>query len=386
MSTKWVLKRSIFVLVLLASVGGLLSCAPTTGEEPAVAEVGPRAWIDFPRDGVSVPVGASVIVVSHAYAADGVAEMLLSVNGTAYRRDPPTASGDTLVEVRQEWIPQAPGVYTLEVRAYDAAGDVSGSDAITVHVPGEETGEVTVTPTIPPEPVSVTPTEVPVTITPTEVPVTVTPTEVPVTVTPTDVPVTVTPTPGPQIQFWVDAEQVNAGTCTTVHWRVQNVQAVFFNGNGAPGEGSHQTCPCQDETHTLVVTLRDGSQTSRSLTIRVNGSCVTPTPTPDTSPPPVPQLYDPADESVLDCPATGELTLEWLPVSDPSGVVYYAKLEQEFMTGQWSSVAGWGPVSETQVEAEVDCGGIYRWTVRAQDGAGNISPWATHFTFSVNLN
>ena len=90
MSKRCVLKRIVFTLVLLASMGGLISCIPTPREEVAVAEPEPRAWIDFPRDGVSVPVGASVIVISHAYAEDGVAEVLLSVNGTAYRRDPPT--------------------------------------------------------------------------------------------------------------------------------------------------------------------------------------------------------------------------------------------------------------------------------------------------------
>jgi hypothetical protein len=33
----------------------------------------------------------------------------------------------------------------------------------------------------------------------------------------------------------------------------------------------------------------------------------------------------------------------------------------------------------------VDCGGIYRWAVRAQDGAGNQSAWSAYFNFSINL-
>ncbi len=389
MKTRWVLKRWFFVLLLLASLGTLISCTSAPGEEVAMAEAEPRAWIDFPRDGASVPVGAAVIVVSHAYAADGVVEVLLSVNGTAYRRDPPAASGDRLVEVRQEWVPQAPGTYTLEVRTYDAAGDVSGSDAITLRVIGELTETATPTPLlitstpvpVTPTPATVTPT--PVTVTPT--PVTITPT--PVTVTPT--PVTVTPTPAAQIEFWSDAEVVNAGACTTVHWRVANIREVFFDGRGVTGQGAHETCPCREESHTLVVTLQDGSQTSRSLTIRVNGTCITPTPTDppsDTTPPQVPVPVVPADGSVVDCPASGRQTLAWMPVNDPSGVVYYVKLEQELKADQWSSVGGWGPVSNKQVEVDVGCGGIYRWRVRAQDGAGNVSAWSAFSAFSVNLD
>jgi hypothetical protein len=310
MSKRRVLKKTVLFLALLASLGSLISCIPTPEAERAVAEAGLRAWIDFPRDGAVIPVGASVIVVSHAYAEDGVAEVLLSVNGTAYRRDPPAASGDTLVEVRQEWVPTEPGLYTLEVRAYDAAGEVSGSDAITVRV----TGEAIERPT---EVVTATgvPTEIPAA---TEVPVpTEVPTEVP-TLVPTEVP-TVVPTEVPT------------------------------------------------EVPTSVPT-------------------VTPTPIPpDTTPPPVPAPFVPADGLVIDCPATEKQTLAWLPVDDPSGVVYYVKLERQKTATEWDSVAGWGPLSDKQVEADVDCGGIYRWAVRAQDGAGNQSAWSAYSNFSINL-
>jgi hypothetical protein len=314
MSMRRSLKKVVLLLVLIASLGGLISCIPVPGEEMAVAEAEPRAWIDFPRDGVSVPVGASVIVISHAYAEDGVVDVLLSVNGTAYRRDPPAASGDTLVEVRQEWVPTEPGLHTLEVRAYDGAGEVSGSDAITIRVTGEAIDLPTEVPaatgvpdaTEVPAPTEVS-TEVP-TLVPTEVP-TLVPTEVP-TLVPTEVPT---------------------------------------------------------EVPTSVPT-------------------VTPMPTPvDTTPPPVPTPYVPADGLVINCPAMGKQTLAWLPVDDPSGVVYYVKLERQKTATEWDSVAGWGPVSDKQVEADVDCGGIYRWAVRAQDGEGNDSAWSEWFTFSVSL-
>ena len=91
---------------------------------------------------------------------------------------------------------------------------------------------------------------------------------------------------------------------------------------------------------------------------------------------------------MIDCPSTPEKkqTLEWKPVNDPSGVAYHVKLERQVTATEWNSVAGWGPLSDKQVEADVVCGGIYRWTVRAEDGVGNISAWSAYSTFSVDLD
>jgi hypothetical protein len=93
----------------------------------------------------------------------------------------------------------------------------------------------------------------------------------------------------------------------------------------------------------------------------------------------------PADGLEIDCKSSQ--TLAWMPVSDDSGgpVVYYVKLERQVSPGNWQSVRGWGPVSGKQVDANVDCGIQYRWTVRAQDGAGNYSDWASWSHFSIRL-
>jgi hypothetical protein len=80
-------------------------------------------------------------------------------------------------------------------------------------------------------------------------------------------------------------------------------------------------------------------------------------------------------------------TLVWIPVSDPSSpVVYYVKLQKQVTPGNWQSAGGWGPVSGKQVDASVDCGIQYRWTVRAQDGAGNYSDWAPWSHFSISMS
>ena len=110
-----------------------------------------------------------------------------------------------------------------------------------------------------------------------------------------------------------------------------------------------------------------------------------PPPAGDTTPPPVPIPAVPANGLELTCRSTQ--TLVWLPVNDPSGIDgYYVKLERESTPGNWVSAGGFGPVSGKQVDVPVDCGGRYRWMVRAQDGAGNYSAWSAPSSFSVSLN
>lgn len=386
MSTRQLLWKLFLLLTLFASIGGTLSC----GEEVAA---GPRAWIDFPRDGSTVPVGTPVTIISHAYAREGVAEVLLSVNGEAYRRDAPAQPGATFSKVTQEWLPNEEGIYTLQVVTYDAAGATSNPATISVRVAGQVALGPTATPTVitPPPEVKVTPTDTP-TLTPTGTPPpTDTPTPTPTATTrpptPTFTPTPTIPPPPPpsDIRLWADSENVQAGSCTTVRWHVSNVQAYWVNGQpGAGDDGGFQTCPCQDETHTLRAVKRDGSEQNLSVTIRVSGQCAAPPPPSDTTPPPVPSPAVPANGLNLSC--RSKQTLVWVPVSDPSGpVVYYVKLERQVKQGQWQSVGGWGPVSGKQVEADVQCGGIYRWTVRAQDGAGNYSDWAPWSQFSISL-
>jgi hypothetical protein len=130
MNTQCLLRRLILSLTLLALMGGTLSCAE---EVPT----GPRAWIDFPREGSTVPVGTPVAIISHAYARDGVAEILLSVNGEAYRRDPPAQPGASFSQITQEWLPPEEGIYTLQVVTYDTRGVLGLYRIDCLHNPGQ---------------------------------------------------------------------------------------------------------------------------------------------------------------------------------------------------------------------------------------------------------
>lgn len=130
MNTRQLLWKLFLLLTLFTSIGATLSCAEQV-------QTGPRAWIDYPPDKSNVPVSTPVSVISHAYAREGVAEVLLSVNGEAYRRDVPAEPGATFSKVTQEWLPQEEGIYTLQVVTYDATGKASNPAAISIKVGGK---------------------------------------------------------------------------------------------------------------------------------------------------------------------------------------------------------------------------------------------------------
>ncbi len=116
-----------------------------------------------------------------------------------------------------------------------------------------------------------TPTPTP-TSTPAPTP-TPTPTSTPVpTPTPTVTP-TPTPTPIPpwaaQISFWAGRESIEEGECTTLHWDVEYVKAVYFDGEGVPGHEMQQVCPSHTRTYTLRVIKMDETVEVRRITITV---------------------------------------------------------------------------------------------------------------------
>ncbi|MBI5080641.1 MAG: hypothetical protein HZB17_04960 [Chloroflexi bacterium] len=91
-------------------------------------------------------------VTSHFYHPSGVKQIELSVNGSALRTDPSPDTKSDFVFITQKWSPPAPGEYRLSVRAQSNGGDWGDSATAAVTV-----GEVvTVTPTIPARPTTIT--------------------------------------------------------------------------------------------------------------------------------------------------------------------------------------------------------------------------------------
>ena len=189
------------------------------------------------------------------------------------------------------------------------------------------------------------------------------------------------------VRLWADDDNLSAGSCTTVHWHVTNVQAYWVNGQGGAGdEGSLQTCPCQTETHTLHVVKADNSEQDLHVTIHVFGECAAPPPPPEEPPPFV--VVDPElPEADLSGPDIGDVSFraEGLAgsgcrvyartgVSDASGVSW-VRLHFRLSGGGWNSVdmgAQGGGTYETQIPGAFG-GGTIEFYVEASDSLGNIS-------------
>ncbi len=186
-----------------------------------------------------------------------------------------------------------------------------------------------------------------------------------------------TPWPPATVKFGADKTSLVQGECTNLYWDVTNATKVTLDGQGVAGHGTRQVCPDKTTTYNLHVQAPRGN-VDKSVTITVTAP-------PDKTPPPVPSPRVPANGLAIACKSSQ--TLAWLPVSDPSGIAgYYVKLERQITANNWQSVRGWGPVTDKQVTASVQCGVKYRWAVRAQDGAGNYSDWSAWSSFAINLN
>lgn len=69
------------------------------------------------------------------------------------------------------------------------------------------------------------------------------------------------------IEFWADRTEITIGECVNLHWRVQGIKAVYFNGEGVVGEGTRQVCPTSDTTYNLRVVRVDDVVDNRYITI-----------------------------------------------------------------------------------------------------------------------
>jgi len=163
-------------------------------------EAGPSVAIDSPSSGTTVQVGQEVTIQSTSTDARGVTKVELWVDEALVHTDSsPVARGQTPFSVLQSWTPLSPGEYTIVVKAYNAAGQVGESEAVTLSAV-EAVGEASPTPSLEatetstPVVASPTPTSTPM-ATPTFTPTGATPTPTN-TATPTSTP-TATPPAGP---------------------------------------------------------------------------------------------------------------------------------------------------------------------------------------------
>ena len=372
---------TILPLVLFCALVVLLSCAP--------AETGPRAWIDWPTEGFETNVGATVRLIAHAYAADGVGEVRLEVDGQPYRLVSPDRPGEQFVEISTEWFAEEPGIYLLSVTAIDANGQGGNPADVTVSVTGE--GPVFAATAEPEEPepaASETPGGPVATEAPTETPLAPTPTAPPPTGTPlpptaTPPPPTEAPEPPRIVAFEVGRSRISAGECVRFSWRVEgNPSAIYFDGEGVTSPDSRDRCPTATKDFELRAEGPGGADTER-LTVVV----VQPSPTPgDTEGPLIQnetgpqQMWAPDGSACRD----DEPYQFQAKVSDPSGVLWvklvYSIGQNPDQSGGMALVSGTTYRMNLTLPNLQGDGGTFRWHIRACDKVNpmNCSESGTH--------
>ena len=107
----------------------------------------PRAWIDAPLDGSTIPL-EPYEVVFHIANLNGVNRGELSVNGAVIPSLKNPGGSEPLATLRHVWTPDRPGTYTLKVRSQSASGQWSDYSQAVVTVKGPTpTRNITPTPT-----------------------------------------------------------------------------------------------------------------------------------------------------------------------------------------------------------------------------------------------
>ncbi len=82
------------------------------------------------------------------------------------------------------------------------------------------------------------------------------------------------PTPTPtgraaDVSFRADEYTITQGKCTWLRWDVENVRAVYLNGEGVVGHDQRQICPATTTTYKLRVVRLDGTEQIFEITITV---------------------------------------------------------------------------------------------------------------------
>jgi hypothetical protein len=330
--------KLLFILLIIATLG-LISCTRD-------AEGLPRVWIDSPRPGTTIPVGQPVIVYSHAFASSGVAEVVLSVDGEAYQR---SAAADTEIDFsdfEHEWLPPGAGTYILQLVAYDSEGERSSPATISITIGTELAVE-----------------------------------------DPED--------QGDETEDTEDLKDCPPLATANTNSFCRSGPGEKYGTTGALSSGESAQVMGRSENGNWWVINQPGDSGTcwiwKDLVDVLPDTCVvavveapSPPAEEDLEPPPAPVLVVPADGIVLDCRSFQNLA--WLPVEDPSGIKgYYLLVKKEISPGSWQNVNEWGPIAGKQQEIGVECGLNFRWSVRAEDQAGNLGPWSSSSTFTVNL-
>ena len=85
------------------------------------------------------------------------------------------------------------------------------------------------------------------------------------------------PSAPPNVNFSVNQNTLPFGQCATLRWDVDNVRAVYVDGQGVGGHDSRQVCPSSTTTYNLRAVTSSGD-INRSVTVNVQFPSPTPVP------------------------------------------------------------------------------------------------------------
>ena len=126
----------VLALILLVGMAAIVTAYFLTsgrGSELAI----PVVVITAPVNGSQVQANVPVTMQATASDPSGVTQMELWVSGVKTAESiSPVEQGQPTLTASFQWIPQAPGSYTLEVRAYNRQGETSAPTMVTVNVVG----------------------------------------------------------------------------------------------------------------------------------------------------------------------------------------------------------------------------------------------------------
>ena len=354
-------QRFLFTFLTCALL--LASCNGTADAPAPSADI--QAWVESPHEGATLPMGVVPLIV-YASASEGISFIQIRVNGQALPAIPAqslAADGSArLVRVDYSFTPPGQGEYRVEAAGVNASGASGGYGSTRFCI---VTCDAAAPPTITPAPAE---------------------TETPTPAAGLDP--TVTPTaPGIfSVQFYADPATINAGSCSTIRWDVTAAEtvSVYYFGDVVGLVGSHQTCPCAEEIHTLRVVKTDGTSQDYYATVYVSGSCSLPPPPtaipPTTAPPP------PSDTTG---PSINSTSVYWdgcsiygvADAADPSGM-NFVEFWYNFNNTGWQIIAMNQSGSEWTSQLGVDtlgAPGSVKYKFHAVDSLGNHS-WTNVFT------
>lgn len=101
------------------------------------------------------------------------------------------------------------------------------------------------------------------------------PTKTPLTISvPTQAPrilntATLPPPSGVIINYYAEQDLISRGGCTVLHWGIENVSAIYLDGQGVQGWDQRQVCPSGTTTYTLRIIMNNGGSLERGVVVRV---------------------------------------------------------------------------------------------------------------------